>query len=145
MKRITRDQVLDLEICYGNDAGGNYSRDRASTWLDSIWPEGRDEVSIEEIAACEDLKIEDRLWVIQRRASPRVARLFACDCAKRALDRGQASKEELMAAWLDRLVEIYYETWTPAPVARSRCYDRTGPNEHRPDLPSQTRTDTGTS
>ena len=87
MKRITRDQVLDLEICYGHYSDYGYSRARASTWLDKAWPEGRDSISIKEIAACEKLSIEDRIWAIQRLVSPRVVRLFACDCAERVLAR----------------------------------------------------------
>ena len=75
MKYITIDQVLALPRC------GDYPESRVRELFGT-----RKRVTVRTIAAA-PIPAADRLWVLIRCADARTQRLFACDCAERALSR----------------------------------------------------------
>ena len=113
MKTMTVDDVLALHPC------GRYDRDALKKLFGR-----RERATLEQIIGCKKVPAEDRLWAALKGPwlDDRQRRLFACDCAERVLPiwekkypgdkrprqtievarrfaRGEATNEELSAAW----------------------------------------------
>ena len=71
MKTITKQELLSWKPCYTPEQ------------IDELWGK-REIVTAQEIATA-PIPAEDRLWVLIRMLPAREQRLFACDCAERAL------------------------------------------------------------
>jgi len=71
MHRYTVCDIMKLNPCEG------YPRER----VEKLWA-GRESLSVREIAEL-DIPIWDRIWALCELATPRAARIFACDCAER--------------------------------------------------------------
>ena len=107
MKYITLDQVLALPRC------SSYPDDRVRELFGT-----RKRVTVRTIATA-PIPVADRIWLLVRLMDARTQRIFACDCADRALARiaspdprsieavrvarlyadGKATNAELAAAW----------------------------------------------
>jgi hypothetical protein len=131
MVRLTIDDILALGPCEG------YDRERVKRLF------GRCRYATpERVAACESISVDDRLWLLVRMMpGDRERRLFACDCASRALRRerragrepderswavvrvargyarGKATDDELRAAWAAARAAAGEAAWAAARAA----------------------------
>ena len=90
MKALTVDQIMAFGPCH------DYPRERVA----ALWA-GRDSLTAAEIAALE-IPDTDRVWALCRwlgEISPTSTRLFACDCADRALSRFAGRDPRSLDEW----------------------------------------------
>jgi hypothetical protein len=124
MIRVRVDDVMAQKPCPA------YDRAR----VEGLWS-GRDSLDATDIAAL-DIPAKDRLWAVLRCClDARTQRLFACDCAERALERERtAGREPDARSWaavkVSRRYAVEYATEQELGAAYSAAYSTANAATH---------------